>query len=313
MTSQPGNNAITADLSSCPVGINPIVWSNDDFHELGGQTTLDQCLSEMRAAGYAGAELGHKFPRTAPELAAVLQRHELRLVSGWHSTYFAERPLSEELADARRHLELLRACGATVFIAAECSKRIYNLADAPLGWTDDRPVLDAGEWQRLGAGLEALGAECAAAGLKLVYHHHMGTVVQTEAELDRLMGVAPRLHLLFDPGHLAFAGIDPIAVLGKYASRVEHMHLKDVRPAVVRRARAERWSFRRAVVEGVFTIPGGGAPGDGSVDFPEAFRRLAMRKYRGWLVVEAEEDPAQVEPLPKAQRARAYVKQHTGA
>jgi myo-inosose-2 dehydratase len=295
------------------VGINPIVWSNDDFKELGGGTPLDRCLAEMRAAGYAGAELGNKFPRTAPELAAALAAHRLRLVSGWHSTYFAENNLTAELASAEVHLELLRTVGAKVFIAAECSRRIYDQAETPLGWSDDRPRLDAKGWSGLARGLEALAARCSAAGLTLVYHHHMGTVIQTEAELDQLMAAVPSLGLLFDSGHLAFAGVDAIAVLRRYVSRVGHVHLKNIRPAVVARARREKWSFRRAVVEGVFTIPGDGRPGDGSIDFPQVFSRLAAQGYRGWLVVEAEEDPARVEPLAKAQRARTYIKTHCGA
>lgn len=304
---------MTTTLSRCPVGMNPIAWSNDDFLELGGETPLERCLSEMRAAGYAGSELGHKFPRTAPELEAVLGRHGMRLVSGWHSTYFAERPLEAELADARVHLQLLKACGAAVFIAAECSKRIYNQPDAPLGWDADRPRLDDEGWLRLTRGLGTLARECAAAGLKLVYHHHMGTVIQTAGELDSLLAAVPEAHLVFDPGHLAFAGIDPEAVLRRHGPRIAHVHLKNVRPGVVARARDQRWSFRRAVVEGVFTIPGDGRRGDGSVDFEAAFERLAGLGYSGWLVVEAEEDPAKVEPFAKARRAREYVKTHAGA
>jgi inosose dehydratase len=302
-----------AALSACAVGANPIAWSNDDFKELGGATSLDRCLAEMREAGYAGSELGNKFPRTAPELSASLGRHHLRLVSGWHSTYFAERELAAELASARVHLDLLRSLGATVFIAAECSRRIYDNPLTPLGWNGDRPQLGAEGWRRMGAGLAALADVCRAAGLELVYHHHMGTVVQTGAELDRLMADVPGLRLLFDPGHLAFAGLDPIDVLRRYEGRVSHVHLKNVRPAVVARARTERWSFRRAVVEGAFTIPGDGQPGDGSVDFPQVFQILAARNYRGWLVVEAEEDPAKVEPFAKARRAREYVRTHAGA
>jgi inosose dehydratase len=299
------------NLSQCPVGINPIVWSNDDFQELGGSTSLSRCLSEMRDAGYAGAELGHKFPRTAPGLSRVLQDHSLRLVSGWHSTYFATKPLTDELKNARAHLQLLWACGANVFIVAECSHRVYHVADAPLGFgTTDRPSLSEDGWKRLVAGLTVLADECAAVGLKLVYHHHMGTVIQARAELDRLMADVPTLSLLFDPGHLAFAGIDPLTVLRRYEGRVEHFHLKNVRPAVVAQAQAEKWSFRRAIVEGVFTIPGAS---DGALDFLEMFRRLAARGYRGWLVVEAEEDPQKAEPFAKAKRARDYVRQHTSA
>jgi len=303
-----------ADLSACPVGINPIMWSNDDFQELGGSLPLDRCLADMAAAGFAGSELGHKYPRSAPELQAVLGRHGLRLVSGWHSTYFAERSLEAELGSFDLHLNLLKTAGANVAIVAECSRRIYDQPDTPLGWGDDRPQLDDAGWRQLADGLREVASRASATGLRAVYHHHMGTVIQTEGELDRLMEAVPSLGLLFDPGHLAFAGIDPLAVLDRYGARIAHVHLKNVRPVIVARARAQRWSFRRAVVEGAFTIAGNGRPpSDGSVNFPAIFARLASLNYRGWLVVEAEEDPVKAPPLEKARNARAYVRQDAGA
>jgi inosose dehydratase len=164
------------------------------------------------------------------------------------------------------------------------------------------------EWGRLTAGLEKFAALSAAAGLKLVYHHHMGTVIQTEAELDRLLAAVPAMHLLLDPGHLTFAGADALAVTRRHGARIAHVHLKSVRGEIAARARREGWSFYRAVREGVFTIPG-----DGVVDFPALFAELAKHHYRGWLVVEAEEDPVRVPALPKAIRAREYVRTHAGA
>jgi len=299
-------------LRHCRVGANPIIWSNDDFAELGGDISLERCLSEMSAAGYEGAELGNKFPRTPTLLGAVLAAHGLRLVSGWHSTHLAERSLSVEETAFRAHLDLLKALGATVVIVAECSRAIHGRREAPLGFGDERDVLSEAEWTRVCAGLTRFAALAADEGLKLVYHHHMGTVIQTESELDRLLAGVPTLHLLFDPGHLAFAGVDPLAVLHTHGARVAHVHLKNVRPAIVERARSEGWSFCRAVTEGVFTIPGDGEPGDGSVDFPQIFARLEKLDYRGWLVVEAEEDPAKAEPAAKARRARDYVRTHAG-
>jgi inosose dehydratase len=299
-------------LRHCEVGANPIIWSNDDFSELGGDIPLERCLSEMSAAGYAGAELGHKFPRTAAELASVLSVHGLRLVSGWHSTHLASRPLAEEEQAFGRHLELLAALRANLVIVAECTRAVHGVRDQPLGFDGERPCLSEEEWVRVGEGLTRFAALARAAGLRLVYHHHMGTVIQSSDALDRLLENVPALDLLFDPGHLAFAGIDPIEVLRKHGARVAHVHLKNVRPAIVAQARREKWSFCRAVSEGVFTIPGVGEPGDGSVDFPQVFARLAALDYRGWLVVEAEEDPAKAEPFAKARAARAYVRSHAG-
>jgi inosose dehydratase len=295
-------------LRDCLVGANPIIWSNDDFNELNGDLPLDTILGEMRAAGYAGSELGHAYPRTPAALAEALSRHHLRLVSGWHSTYLASNSLADEENTFRAHLSLLKTLGARVAIVAECTRCIHGTRDAALGFGDkDRPRLKETEWSKLVVGLKHLTALAAAEETRVVYHHHMGTVIQSEAELDRLLGAVPELHLLLDPGHLAFAGIDSVAVAERHAARIAHVHLKSVRPAVVERVRRDKWSFCRAVTEGVFTIPG-----DGAVDFPAIFRILARADYRGWLVVEAEEDPSKVPALPKAKAARAYVRKHAG-
>ena len=292
----------------CLVGANPIIWSNDDFAELAGDVPLDTILREMRAAGFAGSELGHAYPRQAPELAAALGRHSLRLVSGWHSTYLASRPLAAEEQSFRAHLGLLKTLGARVAIVAECTRCVHGERSAALGGgARPEPRLDEPEWTRLIAGLKHLAAIGASEETRIVYHHHMGTVIQGEEDLERLLAAVPEISLLLDPGHLAFAGIDPVSVARRHAARIGHVHLKSVRPAVAERSRREGWSFCRAVTEGVFTIPG-----DGCVDFPAIFRVLADRDYRGWLVAEAEEDPSRVPALPKAIAARAYVRREAG-
>jgi len=295
-------------LSHCLVGANPIIWSNDDFNELAGDVPLETILREMREAGFAGTELGHAYPRTPAALAEPLARHHLRLVSGWHSTQLASRDFAGEAEVFRAHLTLLKTLGSRVAIVAECTRCIHGRRDAPLGFgAHDRPTLTEAEWTRLAAGLNELAALAAAEEMTIGYHHHMGTVIQTETELDRLLASAPAMNLVLDPGHLAFAGIDPVRVAQRHAARIVHVHLKSVRPQIVERGRAEGWSFGRAVTEGVFTIPG-----DGSVDFPTLFALLAAADYRGWLVVEAEEDPVKVAALPKAKKARAYVREHAG-
>jgi inosose dehydratase len=295
-------------LRECQVGANPIIWSNDDFPELNGDLPLDTILREMRAAGYAGTELGHAYPRTPESLGPILARHGLQLASGWHSTHLASRPLVDELQNFEPHIALLKALGAPVAIVAECTRCIHGTREAALGFeTDSRPTLTETEWTALIRGMKALTERTAAAGLKLVYHHHMGTAIQRESDLDRLLGAVPELRLLLDPGHLAFAGIDPVNVAQRYARRIAHVHLKSVRPEIVARVRRDKWSFCRAVTEGVFTIPG-----EGSVDFPAIFRILDAANYHGWLIAEAEEDPAKAPPLPKARQARDYVRKHAG-
>lgn len=295
-------------LEGCRVGANPIIWSNDDFDDLAGDVPLDTILREMHAAGFAGSELGHAYPRKADALGSALARHQLQLVSGWHSTYLASGDLAGEEASFRPHLHLLKSLGATVAIVAECTRCIHGSREAGLGFAGrEQPRLDEAEWRRLTDGLRHLAAIAAADGVRLVYHHHMGTVIQAEADLDRLLAAVPELGLLLDPGHLAFAGIDPVAVAQRYRSRIGHVHLKSVRAEVAAQVRREGWSFYRAVRSGVFTIPG-----DGCVDFPAIFRILRDVDYRGWLVVEAEEDPVKVPALPKARAAREYVRQQAG-
>ncbi len=293
---------------SCLVGANPIIWSNDDFDDLAGDVPLDTILSDMRAAGFAGSELGHAYPRKAPALAEALGRHHLRLVSGWHSTYLAAKPLANEELNFRAHLSLLKTLGSRVAIVAECTRCIHGDRNAPLGFGEKRsPRLTEAEWPIFLAGLKHLAAVAASEEMRIVYHHHMGTVIQSEADLDRLLAGVPEISLLLDAGHLAFAGIDPVAVATRYAARIGHVHLKSVRPEVVDRVRREGWSFYRAVANGVFTVAG-----DGCVDYPAIFAVLASVDYRGWLVVEAEEDPVKVPALPKAKKAREYVRIHAG-
>ncbi len=295
-------------LEGCLVGANPIIWSNDDFDDLAGDVPLDTILREMRAAGFAGSELGHAYPRTSHALGAALARHDLRLVSGWHSTFLASGDLAREEASFRPHLQLLKSLHARVAIVAECTRCIHGTREAALGFDGrESPRLDESEWPKLVNGLRHLATVAAADGIRLVYHHHMGTVIQAEADLHRLLAAAPTLDLLLDPGHLAFAGIDPVAIAQRYRTRIGHVHLKSVRAEIADQVRREGWSFYRAVSSGVFTIPG-----DGCVDFPAIFRILREVGYRGWLVVEAEEDPVKVPALPKARAARDYVRQQAG-
>lgn len=302
------SSASPVKLRDCRVGANPIIWSNDDFDDLAYDVPLNTILAEMRLAGFAGSELGHAYPRTPGPLAAALAPHGLALVSGWHSTYLASKPLPEEEKSFRAHLNLLKTLGARVVIVAECTRCIHGDRDAVLGFdTGLTPRLTETEWPKLVAGMKHLVAIAAAEEMKIVYHHHMGTVIQAETDLERLLAAVPELRLLLDAGHLAFAGVDPVAVARRHAARIAHVHLKSVRPEVAKRVRSEGWSFYRAVANGVFTVAG-----DGCVDYPSIFRILAEVDYRGWLVVEAEEDPVKVPALPKAKAAREYVRAQTG-
>jgi inosose dehydratase len=273
------------------IGTNPIGWSNDDLLELGGATPLETCLSEASQAGYAGIELGHKFPRHADTLRPLLRAHGLELVSGWYSASLRTRSVQDEYAALRPHLDLLKAMGSTVLVFAECSGAVHGDRAATLS---RRPVMPDAEWHAFAARLTELADAVATEGVALAYHHHMGTVVQTAGEVDRLMAATgPSVKLLLDSGHATFAGADPATLARRHRARIAHIHCKDVRPAIMQQALDHDWSFLDAVVAGVFTVPG-----DGSVDFPAVLREL--HNYNGWLVVEAEQDPVKAHPLTYA-------------
>jgi len=283
------------------IGINPLTWTNDDMPELGGETPLEVCLSETAAAGYAGIELGNKFPRKAPELRPLLQGHGLSLVSGWYSGRLLDRSLAEEKAAVEDHLSLLADMGCKVMVFAEVTGCIHGARGTPLS---HRPVLAADRWKDFGWRLTEMAKHLAGRGVAMAFHHHMGTVVQSAEDVDRLMdSTGDEVGLLLDTGHLTYAGADPAAVARKYAARINHVHCKDLRRDVLDRVRAEDWSFLDAVLEGVFTVPG-----DGFVDYPSIFPILAGQAYDGWLVVEAEQDPAKAHPMTYAKMGYDYLK-----
>ena len=266
------------------IGINPISWSNDDLPSLGGETPLEVALAEGAAIGYEGFELGNKFPREPAALRKVLDAHGLALVSGWYSGRLARRSVDDEIAAVREHLALLAECGANVMVYGEVADSIQG-ADAPLY---KRPRFTrASQWREYGERLTAFARHTLDRGVRLAYHHHMGAYVETPADVDRLMeNVGGEVGLLFDTGHMTFAGGDAVAMLARHVARVCHVHCKDVRPDVIRLARNRNWSFLEAVINGAFTVPG-----DGAVDFRGVVGVLRRHGYRGWLVVEAEQDP----------------------
>jgi len=266
------------------IGINPISWSNDDLPSLGGETPLDVALSEGRKIGYDGFELGNKFPRESQALRNVLSAHGLALVSGWYSGRLAKRSVEEEITAVGPHLKLLADNGAKVMVYGEVADSIQG-ASQPLY---KRPrFFTPGQWDAYAERLTRFARHTLAHGVRVAYHHHMGAYVEAPADVDELMRrVGPEVGLLFDSGHITFAGGDAVEMLRKHVKRVCHVHCKDVRPEVIKLARNRNWSFLEAVVNGAFTVPG-----DGSVDFPALIGVLREHGYEGWLVVEAEQDP----------------------
>jgi myo-inosose-2 dehydratase len=273
------------------IGANPIGWSNDDMLEVGGDISLEQCLSEARAAGFVGMELGNKFPRSASELRPILEAHGLSLVSGWYSCQLLVRDVAAEMDAARAHMDLLKEMGSGAMIVAETSNAIHSNRSTPLS---ARPVMSHDDWPLFATRLTEFGERLADAGLTLAYHHHMGTIVQSEADIDRMMETTgASVRLLLDTGHATWGGADPARLARHYRTRIAHVHCKDVREAVMWDANRNDLSFGNAVLAGVYTVPG-----DGLIDFPRVLRELPG--YSGWVVVEAEQDPEKANPAKYA-------------
>lgn len=280
-------------MSTVRLGINPLTWTNDDLPSLGANISLDTCLSEGREAGFAGFELGNKFPRTPDALSAVLGQHNLALVSGWYSARLLERSPEEEIQALQGHLQLLKQCGAKVMVFCEVSRCVHGDQGAPLS---GRPQLNDADWHRLTEGLNVVGDYLKEQGVLLAYHHHLGTVVESQADVERMLdNTRDSVGLLLDLGHLRGAGGDPLAIAKRYASRVAHVHCKDVRFGVLEELHNRDKSFLDGVLDGLFTVPG-----DGDIDFLPTLAHLHEASYEGWLVVEAEQDPEVAHPLTYA-------------
>jgi inosose dehydratase len=270
------------------IGINPISWSNDDLPALGGETPLETALKEGAEIGYEGFELGNKFPKEPQALKAKLAEFGVACVSGWYSGHLAEGTVADEMERCVGHMAKLQAQGCRVVVYGEVAGSIQGQMDTPLA-KRPRFATDA-QWKAYGERLTAFGQHLQAVyGLTLAYHHHMGAYVESPEDIDRLMAVTgPSVGLLFDTGHAYYGGAkDPVALLKQHLHRVVHVHCKDVRPAVIAQARNDGWSFLRGVIHGTFTVPG-----DGVIDFDAVLRTLHDGGYEGWLVVEAEQDPA---------------------
>lgn len=289
------------------IGIAPIGWTNDDMPDLGSEITFEQCVSEMALAGYQGCEVGNKYPKTAEKIHEYLDIRGLTIANRWFSSFILTKPFDEVEKDFRENCEFLRDCGSKRIGVSEQSYSIQGQMNTPV--FENKYVMNDEEWKKFADGLSKLGNIAKEYGITLVYHHHMGTVVQTAAEIDKMMDMCDpdSVYLLFDTGHLAYCGEDYMAVLKKYATRIRHVHLKDIRPQIVQKVKDEHLSFLQSVRLGAFTVPG-----DGAIDFKPVFDVLDEAGYEGWLLVEAEQDPAIANPFKYAKAARAYIAEKTG-
>ena len=296
------------DPQKISLGICPIGWTNDDMPELGADISFEQSVSEMAHAGFAGTEIGGKFPKDADVLKKTLSPLGLRICNAWFSTYFTTKPEIETIEAFKERLGFLRELSAGVIGCSEQGRGIQGRAVPIFG--NDKPVFSDGEWDKLCAGMNTLAGIAEEKGIKVCYHHHMGTGVQTPGEIDRFMrSVGADVGLLFDSGHIYFSegtqeAVD--ALIDKYIDRIIHVHLKDVRADRLAIARKMNMSFLDGVRFGVFTVPG-----DGCINFDHIFSTLKAYDYKGWMLVEAEQDPKTANPLEYALKARGYLREKT--
>lgn len=275
---------------SVKLGVSPISWTNDDMPELGKDTSVEHCLKEGKQAGYSGFELGGKWPKDSAILTPLFDKYDMDVVSSWFCGGLLEDTLEGEIERITPHMNLLKEMGTEVIVYCEMDSCVHGDIGLPLS---KRPVLDNEQWEEWTDKLSQLAKYTLSHGMKLAYHHHMGTVVQVEEEVDKLMAMTTHdLGLVFDTGHLIYAGADPLEVYKKHSGRVMHIHCKDVRGEILNRSLETDSSFLNSVLNGVYTVPG-----DGDFNFPELFKMVSDNNFNGWVVVEAEQDPAKAHPL----------------
>ncbi len=294
------------DKNKVKLGIAPIAWTNDDMPDLGAENTFEQCISEMALAGFTGCEVGNKYPKDTKVLKKALDLRGMQICNAWFSTFLTTKPYDETEAEFIKHITFLKEMGAKV---VGISEQGHSIQGTDKSIFDDKYVMNDEEWELLCTGVNKLGKVAKEMGITLTFHHHMGTVVQTAAEIDRLMeNTDPEyFNLLFDSGHLAYCGEDYMYILKKYINRIKHVHLKDIRPDVIAEVKANGESFLQGVRKGTFTVPG-----DGVIDFEPIFQVLADNDYEGYVLVEAEQDPAIANPFEYAKKARAYIAEKAG-
>ena len=285
---------------SVKLGIAPIAWSNDDMPELGGDTPLEQCLSEASEAGFSGIESGGKFPKKSKELIPLLEKYNLNLCSGWYGANLRKNSVKEEISKIQEQLKLFQDCKAPCIVFAEVSDSIAGDPDKSLS---SRPQMDKEGWNEFCKKISEMGKFLEDQGMPLAYHHHMGTVIETQNDTERLLeSTTDHVKLILDTGHMLFAGGDSLQVAENFKERIIHVHCKDMRKNVLDKSLSQDSSFRQAFLDGAFTVPG-----DGCIDYKPLLNFLKKINYEGWLVVEAEQDPAKANPLEYAKIGYSYL------
>ena len=285
---------------SIKIGVSPIAWSNDDFPELGGDTTLEQCLKETNEIGFSGIEAGGKFPKNSNELIPKLKKENLRLCSGWYGANLLKNTVKEEILIMKDQLDLFKECNAPCMVVAEVSGSIQGEAKIALS---KRPILSTDEWKIFYNKISEISKYMEDKGVPLAYHHHMGTVIETEDETRRLIdSTDDNVKLLIDTGHMLFAQGNSIKLVHDFSERLIHVHCKDIRKNVLNKSLQNDSTFRQAFLDGAFTVPG-----DGCIDYVPFLKALKEKNYSGWLVVEAEQDPEKANPFEYAKIGYNYL------
>ena len=274
------------------LGMSPIAWWNDDLPQLSDDVSLEECLRQSRSAGFTGMEKGRRFPESAAEMLPILKKADVTLCGGWFSGTIVNESIEANKQRIQPMIDLFKAVNAPCIVYGEVGRSIQGDQSKPLA---TKAKLSDAEMTAYGKNMSEFAAWVEAQGMPLVYHHHMAAVVETEAELDAFMA-ASTISLLFDAGHMAFAGGDVLRCIDKHHTRIRHVHTKDVRMDVISKLDRSKESFLDAVIKGAFTVPG-----DGSLDFAAIVKKLAGYGYEGWFVVEAEQDPKKAPPLRMAQ------------
>ncbi len=287
---------------SVKIGISPIAWQNDDLPDITADYTMEQALREAREIGYTGVERGQRMPHDTEGLRAYLEKYDIALCGGWCSGASLVNDFETEKAAVQQQVDQFIALNAPCIVYAECSNTIQGNQALPV---NNRPTLSRDEMLAYGAKLTELAKWTADRGMPMAYHHHMGSIVESEDDVNWLMeGSGPELRLCFDTGHLLFGGGDLMATLNRWGERVHHVHFKDIRPDVVRDVRSNDRSFLDAVLAGAFTVPG-----DGCINFQAVADALKAMRYDGWIVVEAEQDPAKAPPYEYSKMGYAQILQ----
>ena len=282
------------------LGIAPIAWSNDDMPELGGDTPIEQCLEEASSAGFTGIELGGKFPRNPGITNFLLNKYKLKMPGGWYGSLLRTRSAEDEWVAMQDHLNLLKLVNADVFVFADVSGSIQGDQTKRLS---TRPTMEDDEFAEYCKKINDISNRLSDEGIPMSYHEHMGTIIQTENDVDRFMNnTNQNTFLLYDTGHLLFAEANYERVLKNYISKINHVHCKDIRQNILKNSLKNDLSFRESFLDGVFTVPG-----DGCIDYEPLFKILYENNYDKWLIIEAEQDPKKANPLEFAKIGYNYL------